>query len=118
MLPSIVRAPTIARITQLAVLISSSFSPLFRLLPEVRPHAPQVRERPLRQRRAEIGHALAAARAALGPDHTLDHLHVMGAPQGEALVHLDEDLTERDEVRVRLGLLVDADEGLQPPLLG
>src|SRR6185503_15360420 len=107
MLASIVRAPTMASNTQLTVFMSASFSLLFGLLAEVRPHAPQVRERPLRQRRAQVRDPFAAAGAPLGTDHTLDHLDVMRAPQGQALVHLDEDLAERDEVGVRVGLLVD-----------
>src|SRR5256885_7861253 len=118
MLPSIVRAPTIARITQLAVLMSASLSMLFRLLAEVRAHPPQVGEGALRQRGAQVRDAFAAARAPLGPDHTLDHLHVVGAPQGQALVHLDEHLAERDEVGVGLGVLVDAYQRLQSPLFG
>ena len=73
--------------------------------------AEQVREGPLGQRGLQVGDALAASGPALGADHPLDHLDVMGAPERQALVDLHQHLGQGQEVGLRLRVLVDADQG-------
>src|SRR5688572_4872376 len=82
-------APTTASRIQLALRKRGIKAPLSRgLLPDPGPHPPQVGEGPLGQRRLEVRDAVAAPGPPPGADHPLHHLHVMRAPEREALVHL------------------------------
>src|SRR5690606_27664314 len=68
---------------------------------------PQVRERGLEQRAAQVLRAGAAAGPALRADGPLDHLHVAVAPLLHALVEVDEPLAHAGDRRV---VAVDLDQ--------
>lgn len=55
---------------------------------------PEFREELFIERRAQITDAFRAARAALCAEHSLDHLHVMRAPQNQLLVVRDQTFGE------------------------
>src|SRR4051794_31600564 len=96
-LASSVKAPAAASTIQLAFFIARSLSSGSGLLAQPGADAPQVGEGALGQGGLEVAHARAASGAAERPDHALDHLHVVRAPEGEALVDLDEDLAQGEE---------------------
>src|SRR5215203_2525774 len=63
---------------------------------------PQLRVKLFIERRAQISDAFGAARAALGANHSLDHLDVMRAPEREILVVLDQRLDQLKLLEARL----------------
>src|ERR1700688_1396422 len=56
------------------------------------PRFPELRKQPEAQRLGQVGHAGRAARARLIADDALDGLHVLKAPELEAVIQIDEAL--------------------------
>ena len=78
---------------------------------QVAPDGPQVGERRVPQRGAQVGGARRSAGAGLVADRALDHLHVPVAPLLHALVDVDEALGDLRRARRRRGTRPGAPDG-------